>query len=294
MPTPAPTKSFSIRRWRARRSRWTNGQLEFNDTTGETLITGSSDTHVAISGNNISRVLYINNAAIVAISDLSIVDGYTADGNGGGIYSDGVLTVIRSNISGNTAAGGGGGIAHQGTLVITDSIISENTSVSGDGSGIYSIGGTLTISGSTVSKNFQKYYNGGGICNLGGTLTITHSTISENSTDLGGYGGGIYNSGTAIISESTISKNSAACARDGGGGIYNIGVLTITSSTISENTVNVGWGGRWNLQLWHVGNERLHGREQHGQQFWWWYAKWFWRWHRQCRIPRLQRCSHAY
>ena len=98
------------------------------------------------------------------------ISGNSADqGQGGGIYNDGLdgsarMTITNSTISGNTAWPGGG--------------ISNN--------------GTMTITNTTLSGNSDNGYNiGGGILNYG-TLTIANSTLSGNSAY---SGGAIYNWG---------------------------------------------------------------------------------------------------
>ena len=63
--------------------------------------------------------------------DSAIFDNM-ALGNGGGIYSDGTLTLIDSTVSSNTAAfanggGGGGGIYSTGTLTLTESAVAGNS-----------------------------------------------------------------------------------------------------------------------------------------------------------------------
>jgi len=136
---------------------------------------------------------------------------------GGGIYSDGTLTIINTTVNGNTA--------------ITPS------PEEGYGGGIYTAGGTLTITGSTISFNFASLWGGG----INGGGTITDSTISGNTAGGGddhrpGQGGGIYGGGT--ISNSTISGNTAwgdEFKGPGlGGGIYGGERLVILSSATTR------------------------------------------------------------
>ena len=140
---------------------------------------------------------------------------------GGGIYSDGTLTIINTTVNGNTA--------------ITPS------PEEGYGGGIYTAGGTLTITGSTISFNFASLWGGG----INGGGTITDSTISGNTAGGGddhrpGQGGGIYGGGT--ISNSTISGNTAwgdEFKGPGlGGGIYGGG--TFSNTILSYNTATEG------------------------------------------------------
>ena len=87
----------------------------------------------------------------------STVSGNTdsAGGQGGGIYSDGTITVTGSTLSANTAEGGGqgAGIYNSGTATVTDSTLSGNTAPGGgQGAGIYN-SGTATVTDSTIADN---------------------------------------------------------------------------------------------------------------------------------------------
>src|SRR4029077_12934234 len=94
---------------------------------------------------------------------------------GGGINSNGTLTVNNSTISGNTAAsifieqiyGAGGGISNFGTLTVNNSTISGNTTGAtqfgnaGFAGGIYNDNaGKLTVNNSTVSGNIAGSVGG--------------------------------------------------------------------------------------------------------------------------------------
>jgi len=204
-------------------------------------IVGSGATTTIIDGGGVSTVVTIPHAGShVTLSKLTIQHGSAI--SGGGIYSNGTLTINNTAVSGNSAYNGskyggafGGAICNCGT-------------------------GTLTINNSTVSGNstagglFGSW--GGGIVNFGtGTLTINNSTVSGNSTTGSHpHGGGISNVGTLIINNCTLSGNSAGpgicCNYSSGGGIYNGGTLTINNSTLSGNsaTGGVGGGGIFNIR----------------------------------------------
>jgi predicted outer membrane repeat protein len=219
-------------------------------------IVGPGAASLTVSGNNASRVFQVNAAVTATISGLTISDGYTDGGAGGGIYNNrGTLTVTSSTISGNTAfwaggiynalgtltvthstlsgneAGFGGGILSDGTLTVTNSTLSGNSATSGGG--IYNNRGTLTVTNSTLSGNSAT--SGGGIYNISGTLTVTNSTLSGNTASTGG--GGIHNIGTATVTSSTLSGNSATSS---GGGIYNLGTLTLAACIVAGNSATTG------------------------------------------------------
>ena len=86
--------------------------------------------------------------------------------------------------NGKSHGGGGGGILNRGDLTLTDSAVTDNTAVNGQGGGIFNNLGTLTVENSIVKGNvatgdvWPGY--GGGISNWGGSLTVIRSLVSQN------------------------------------------------------------------------------------------------------------------
>jgi parallel beta helix pectate lyase-like protein/S-layer family protein/polymorphic membrane protein len=199
-------------------------------------INGLGMNQLTISGNNVSRVFYINSGVTVTLDSLIIAHGKSPYGSsGGGIFNAGALTVTNSTISENSAAYGGGIFNEGGTVMMIDSTLSYNN-VYMYGGGVYSQGGTVTVSNSTLSNNASVV--GGGVYNAGGTMMVSNSIFSYNSGDplMSSAAGGIYNIGTLTISDSTFSNNSA---QDSGGGIFHSGgTLTITNSIFSGNSAS--------------------------------------------------------
>jgi Response regulator receiver domain len=196
-----------------------------------------------------------NDRATLTVNDC-LVTGNFSGVAGGGFYSSGTsarLTVLNSEVSLNFASGiaqggggSGGGISSDGTLTITRSTVSGNSVTNqppspGSAGGIFS-GGPAVISDSAIGGNAGGTY-GGGIIN-GGPMTITGSIISGNTSI--GSGAGIANGGTLTITNSTIIGNAAIFKQSGrGGGISNgdNGTLTIIHSTFSGNRADGGAGG---------------------------------------------------
>jgi hypothetical protein len=225
-------------------------------TTGELLINksltinGPGASQVTVSGNNASRVFFIETGNTVTLDGLTVSDGnglgaYPSgsggagifNGDGGGIFNEGALTVTNSTVSGNSSDANGGGIrsAFSGTLTLTNCTVSDNSAL-GNGGGIHNTAGTVTVTNCTVSDN-SGFITGGGILNIdAGTVTVTNCTVSGNITETpvdGGLGGGIINfDGTVTVTNSTISGNSASAF---GGGIINGGMLTLTNCTVTGN-----------------------------------------------------------
>ncbi|WP_172298932.1 choice-of-anchor Q domain-containing protein [Pseudoruegeria sp. HB172150] len=156
-----------------------------------------------------------------ADADLTIVDsriygniaGAPSGSYGGGIYNEGTLHVLGSEIFGNSAgvsraASSGGGIANMGTLYLEDTSITDNHT-----------------SGRVIG-------NGGGLLNYG-TTYATNILIAGNA---GLLGSGIYNAGTFIASGATVTGNTMADTfYSGTTGIYNSAEMTLIQSTVTAN-----------------------------------------------------------
>jgi hypothetical protein len=135
----------------------------------QTILDGGKPTN----GSGGVRVLLIDLDASVTVQDLTITKG-NATGSfpsniGGGIFNEGMLTLIGSHVTENFATGGnGGGIYNEGTLIIK--------------------------AGSRVRENWAEY-SGGGIDNYGGLVTLEAG--SSVTVNLAQGGGGIYNDNDA-------------------------------------------------------------------------------------------------
>src|SRR5688572_30839251 len=191
----------------------TSGQLVIDK---NLTIQGPGAGRLSISGNNLSRVFFINSGVTATLDGITISNGNPSgdpfvNGDGGGIFNNGSLTVSNSTVSANR---------------------SDNGNSESRGGGIHSTG-TLSVSNSTINGN--NAWEGGGIFNEG-IMTISNSTISGNAST--NTGGGIFNDSSMAINNSTISGNGA----DTGGGIYNDGTLNVSNSTISHNGADF-WGG---------------------------------------------------
>jgi predicted outer membrane repeat protein len=147
------------------------------------------------------------------------------------------VNLTDSTLDSNTAADYGGGIYSEGTLTIAGSTIQNNTATSEGGGGVYLQAGTTTVTASTLYSNTAAY--GGGIqVSLSGALTVSSSTFTDNSTTSASGGGGLitYSSTPTTISNSTFYGNSAGSS---GGGIVSSGgssTLNINNSIVAGST----------------------------------------------------------
>jgi CSLREA domain-containing protein len=198
---------------------------------------------IAVDGANEYQVMVVNPVATLNLNNLMIAHGFAI--TGGGINSDGTLTVTNSTFSDDSADGGvlfaglGGGIYSEGTLTVTNSTFSGNNAQGSDhfgnpGGGIYS-SGTATVTDSTFSDNSAD--EGGAI--QAATLTVTNSTLSGNTSI---FGGGAIGAQNLTVIGSAFSDNST---QGQGGAIFNAGIL-VSNSNFSDNSasfINAFGGG---------------------------------------------------
>ena len=181
----------------------------------------------------------LNETAVMANLAAPAGPDPTVPSAGGGIYTQGRLSLVDSIVQENRATGGfavGGGIWAQGPVALTGSVVAGNSADS-DGGGI--LGGQITIVDSSIIENTSSSGQGGGVC-ANGRLSITGSNISDNQS--GFVGGGVSAVSATSIANTTISGNTAG---NDGGGLYAAGSLQLVSTTITgnETTGNYSYGG---------------------------------------------------
>lgn len=205
-------------------------------------LSGAGKANTIVDGNQADTIFYVSSGVTVTISGLRIQNGQAA--NGGGINTQGTLTLQAVGLRINKATNSGGGIYMTGgSLNMSASSLGSNSAV--EGAGIDVEGGALTIS-SVVFINNHASDNGGGIRSSAGSLQVTGSTFYQNS--VAGEGAGVYTSVPTQITRSkfTLNKstgNGAAISQDGGAA-----PLDIDRTTFYRN-VSKSWGGAINNQL---------------------------------------------
>lgn len=260
-----------------------SGDLDI--TAGDVLtITGAGSTKTTINANHIDRAFAVQKGAKLKLSGLTIENGIpsansTGSQNGGGIYSDGALSligdvalrhnsptyyggaiyddsdttsslsVVRSTFSDNTAGNYGGAIYDQsgnlGPTSITASTFSGNISSNDLGGALYlGQAGTATLARDRFSGNsaLPPSGSGGAVITEVASVTISHSVFTSNTA---GYGGAIddeIDAGyTLTLRDNSFSGNSA---QYGGGLDYRFeGALFASGNTFSDNSAPSGDGG---------------------------------------------------
>jgi hypothetical protein len=223
--------------------------------------------------NGKSRIFNITNAAVVAISNLTLKNGYDAN-YGGAIYIAGADLTLENVIIETSKAGRGGGIYQtpSGNKATLKNVTFNNNEATIYGGGFYQTGGEVIFTNVTFDTNHAVSF-GGGLYQSGGTSTITETTFTGNTAKSGagavfsgnaqttitdslfleniasettGYGGGIYLCDSAVVKT---SDNNAATLFKGneasrGGGIYQAGgKVELTDVTFETNNATIYGGG---------------------------------------------------
>jgi hypothetical protein len=231
----------------------------------ETVLDGAGA--ITLSGNNTSRILYLDSdyntpTPRLVVQNMTFREGRAPAGGedtaqgGGAIYRDGgSLTVIDSIFDDNHAPATGQDIAGGaiygfggGDIIVVGSTFRNNSA--SDGGAIGSLNGDLTIINSTFDGNSATGTGGnpgnggcGGALYMDGRDEATNlcGVTIRNST-AGAIGGAFFrvsndHTGSFAMDRSTIDHNRVTATDTGNaGGLYLEGLaLTITNSTISRN-----------------------------------------------------------
>jgi CSLREA domain-containing protein len=225
---------------------------------------------VAVNGGGIAvadptSTLTLNSSAVSGNFAAGVRSGGTlTNGEGGGVFSLGTVTITNSSgVNNNVAGGSGGGIHAEGaTLTVQSSLVNGN--ISGDqGGGIFyqntsgSATGTLSLSGDTFTGD-KSSLNGGAVCDTAGTsdfagrqaspstaLTIDQCSFLDDTA--GDSGGGVYLTGnftvaaTAMVASTTFDHDFGSQ----GGGMFldQVTSLTIDQCTFTDNKSSYDGGG---------------------------------------------------
>ena len=154
---------------------------------------GASARTTIIDARGRSRVIEVPSGSTNSlVAGLTLTGGSATTGAGVFVGAGGTLNIYNAHIQGNTAGARGGGIHSQGTVTLQNSSILGNRVSDGAGGGIaVDAGADGIFLMSTISGN-SATSTGGGIENAG-ELTMAAMTIAGNSA---GSGGGIFQANT--------------------------------------------------------------------------------------------------
>lgn len=194
------------------------------------------------------RIFHVASTGVLTLSGLTVRNG-CADGtifderSGGGVYNEGVVTLLGTTLTANFATSGGGIANFNGTVNVVQSSTLSSNRAEDDGGAIANFGvpATVNVTNSTLSGNQAKFF-GGGIENFNGRVYITGSTVHMNSSNV--EGGGVFNTFSMLnqpvltVTGSTFSENESGL----GGGIFTSEKVDIIASTFVDNRATQGAG----------------------------------------------------
>lgn len=209
---------------------------------------GAGAGSTVIDGGQLDRVIDVCPAGScptsteVAISGVSVRNGLLPPfgGTGAGLRSSGTLLLEHCSVRQNTIQDdAGGGIYNDGTLTLIGSEVIDNVAFAAGGIFTTDLlgAGDVTLVDSAVAGNSVVAGSGGIGTKPNTVLTLIRSTVSGNQAD--NFGGGIRMQGELLMVNSTVSGNRAG--EDFGGiRVEEDALLTIANSTIADNVVTQG------------------------------------------------------
>ncbi len=196
-----------------------------------------ADSELSLNGTSgYAGGMYLSDDAEATIENSAFPSNSASAGFGGGIYSNGTLTIIDSLFDDNIALGRGGAIHSSfGGFTLRDSTISNNETWDELAGGLYLSGIDATIENTVFEAN-EAQTNGGGIFAHQATLVITGGRISNNRAQSNG-GGVFIGESEVTLTDVLIEGN---IATNEGGGVYTTSgstpsTVTIVGGSISDN-----------------------------------------------------------
>ena len=179
-----------------------SGQLVLNK---NLTIDGKDATNLTISGNNSSRVFYLDKKKKAIFKNLTIANGKTK-GAGGGIDTRHESDITLENVKLHNNAselGGGMRVGHLAKATVINSSFKDNNGTLTDKYKGFSAGaishnesrGQLIIKGTTFENN--KGFNGGAIYSFSGVTFTVENSIFKNNTAMKEGGGAIFTDGVS-------------------------------------------------------------------------------------------------
>ena len=227
----------------------TKGAVYVNNANAKFNVKGTAYISNFLSSGEVGAGVYLNRGTMTQTGGyIQNNSNSSSTRNGAGVYisANGTFNQSGGYIRNNTTAGHGGGVYSNGTMTMTGGTITNNTSTAKYGGGVYAgSGSTFTMSDSaTISSNHATGNTsgeggayGGGI-NCAGTCNLNGGTISSNQANSGG-GVDVDTNGVVTLAGATISSNTATY-QSAGVHVSASTTFTFTSGSITGNTAVSG------------------------------------------------------
>jgi hypothetical protein len=191
------------------------GSLEEANATGDldilsdVTIVGGGALNTVIDANATDRAFHLLSGSprALRLQDLTVRNGIgTVDG--GGIFAQAPLSLLRTRVQANTASIGGGVYVSNSTLSIAESAITGNSATTGAGVHLDGSGSAMIVN-STIALNVAQGIGGGLGVLSNSTATLANVTLAGNQAANGGgaYGGGVLIARNTIIAGNTAPTN---------------------------------------------------------------------------------------
>ena len=205
-------------------------------------IQGPGEKQLSITAEDSSRIFDVSYPAVVDLSGLTLMNGWSDSDAGAAIVNNGSLSLEHMILQGNYADTNGGAIANYGTSLITTDVQFIGNHANGDGGAVYTEGDTYTSVSSTYSGNLSDGLGGGAVMVNAGVVNVTQSVFDTNNAPAGGA---MYIENADIVTVSSTSFTANTDDSNAGGAIdHEAGRLVLASSTFDGNmTYDYGNGG---------------------------------------------------
>jgi len=233
--------------------------LSVKNITQDTVIDGGG--LITLTGGLATRLLQVDAAASLALSNITLDSAFSNNGSGGAIWSAGVLTLTHVTIQNSKTSLCGGAMLVAGNTSIVDSTFTANAvSLGGGAICVRSQPGTqVSVTGSMFMNNQAVDTTtgyGGAIYVEYGNARVRDSAFLFNSAHLGGAVYASYSNALITLEGSATDTPFASAlqlngnsASEDGGAIYNrSGIVDISNAVLTVNrtptqTLLAGFGG---------------------------------------------------
>ncbi|MBQ9874353.1 MAG: hypothetical protein IJM30_07805 [Thermoguttaceae bacterium] len=227
-----------------------------------------ADNGAAMGAAHKGGAIYAASNSRVVLTDETTIENNASVSFGGGVYSEGDLTISERCVLSGNASETGGALYSSGKLTMVDATVRGNLAECG----YLAMGGALYLAGAATIENVALLDNvaradgvgtdvvaqGGAICarseqkvaltNCSIRGNLVETTSSRNATS---YGGGVYSvsTGRFELTNCDISDNDAVAASTGaspykaisyGGGIYGERGLALVNASVVANSAEAG------------------------------------------------------